>query len=212
MMSSSDLAFSTCHNVVKSLYAMMSCFFIKVTPFQSVQSTGINQTTPATPKTGIRVGNLNLSKPKPTMKKLMLNGSQLLTGDPTLVLDKPWWAHPSMQITATTPTTGQKPNWVYLALPLHVGDVIKEVTVYYQNSSPRSFITQIRITEQFKPDTSATRHDDGTDLLSTAPTSYTSATGGIPVEGSMTLQLRLEFARIGDMIKIGAIEIGYQPV
>jgi hypothetical protein len=48
-------------------------------------------------------------------KKLALNGNTLRSGDPTLKLDLPWTAHPSIIITATSPGDLK---WVYLACHL----------------------------------------------------------------------------------------------
>jgi hypothetical protein len=139
-------------------------------------------------------------------KKLSLNGNTLRSGDPTLKLDLPWTAHPSIIITATSPGDLK---WVYLALPLNIDDKISGVTVYYQNSGKLSFISQTRIVLQTTPDVAHVVHDDPTDLHSTAPANYTSAVGGVIVKGSAVLELRLNFRNTTDWIKIGAIEIKY---
>jgi hypothetical protein len=140
-------------------------------------------------------------------KKLALNGNSLNSGDPSLKLDFPWTAHPSIQITTTS--QGDL-KWVFLTLPVNVGSKIDSVTIYYQNSSTSSFISQIRLTNQTTPDFATVVHDDGTDLHSTSPTSFTSSVSGVVVEGSIILELRLFFASTSDMIKIGAIVIGYR--
>ena len=139
-------------------------------------------------------------------KKLGLNGNTLRTGDPTLKLDLPWTAHPSIIITANSPGDLK---WVYLALPLHEDDKISGVTIYYQNSDKRSFISQTRIVLQTTPDVAHVVHDDPTDLHSTVPASHTSAVSGLIVKGSAVLELRLLFRNTTDWIKIGAIEVKY---
>ena len=139
-------------------------------------------------------------------KKLSLNGNALRTGDPSLKLDLPWTAHPSIQITATAPGDLK---WVYLPLPLHYGDKISSVTLYYQNSSVTSFISQTRLVSQTFPNVAHVVHDDPTDLHSTIPASHISPVAGLTVKGSIVLELRLFFAHSFDMIKIGSIEIEY---
>ena len=139
-------------------------------------------------------------------KILALNGNTLRSGDPTLKLDLPWTAHPSIIITATSPGDLK---WVYLALPLNVDDKISGVTIYYQNSGKLSFISQTRIVLQTTPDVAHVVHDDPTDLHSTVPAGYTSPVGGVIVKGSAVLELRLLFRNTTDWIKIGAIEIKY---
>jgi hypothetical protein len=139
-------------------------------------------------------------------KKLGLNGNTLRSGDPTLKLDLPWTAHPSIIITANSPGDLK---WVYLALPLHIDNKIRGVTIYYQNSSKLSFISQTRIVLQTTPDVAHVVHDDPTDLHSIVPAGYTSAVGGVIVKGSAVLNLRLIFRNTTDWIKIGGIEITY---
>jgi hypothetical protein len=139
-------------------------------------------------------------------KKLALNGNMLRSGDPSLKLDLPWAAHPSIIITATAPGDLK---WVYLALPLTIGDKIAGITIYYQNSGKFSFISQTRLVLQTTPDVAHVVHDDPADLHSTIPAGYTSAVGGVIVKGSAVLELRLIFRNTADWIKIGAIEIEY---
>jgi hypothetical protein len=139
-------------------------------------------------------------------KKLALNGNTLRSGDPTLKLDLPWTAHPSIIITAAA--AGDL-KWVYLALPLTIGDKITGVTIYYQNSSISSFISQTRLVLQTTPDVAHVVHDDPTDLHSTVPAGYTSVVAGAVVKSSAVLELRLRFKNTADWIKIGGIEIEY---
>ena len=140
------------------------------------------------------------------LKKLMLNGIGFVTGEPTLKLNYPFVSHPGMQITATG--TGDL-KWVYLMLPLCKGDTIKAITITYKNSNARSFISQIRLVNQISPSPVGVIHDDGTDLLATTVTTYTSPANNI-VDGSTVLNLRLMFGNAADMIEIGAVQIDYK--
>lgn len=139
-------------------------------------------------------------------KVLALNGNTLRTGDPTLKLDLPWTAHPSIQITATSPGDLK---WVYLALPLRLGNTITGVTLHYQNSSAASFISQTRLVWQTTPNVAHVVHDDPINLLSITPATYVSPVKGVLVKASIVLELRLFFANTADMIRIGGIEIEY---
>jgi hypothetical protein len=139
-------------------------------------------------------------------KKLALNGNTLRSGDPSLKLDLPWTAHPSIIISTTSPGDLK---WVYLALPLHIGEKITSIIIFYQNSNMASFISQTRLVLQKTPDVATVVHDDPTDLLSTSPAAYTSAVAGVMVKASVVLELRLHFKHTADWIKIGAIEIEY---
>ncbi len=139
--------------------------------------------------------------------KLTLNGMSLRSGDPTLKLDHPWTAHPSIQITASA--AGDL-KWVYLPLPLLQGNAIKNITLYYHNSNAASYISQTRLVDQTSPDQAFVKHDDGTDLRSIVATSYTSNVGNLVVAGSTVLMFRLFFANNVDVIRIGAIIVEYQ--
>lgn len=136
----------------------------------------------------------------------MLNGTQLLSGDPALKLDRPYYAHPSIQISAISIGEFQ---WVYLPLPLCIGNTIKEIVIYYNNTSAKSYITQTRLTWQTLPNEAHVVFDDATHRNSLVPTSYKVVTN-LGVNGSMALMLRLNFANTSDLIIIGAIGIVYQ--
>jgi len=138
------------------------------------------------------------------MSTLNLNGNLLQSGDPTLKLDRPYWAHPSIEIS-TNSVSNPEFKWVYLTLPLSAGTTIKGVQVYFQTTG-KSSICQTRITWQTFPNVANVVVDDATNHNSATPASYTVNTN-TPVNGSMVLELRLNFVNTTDLIMIGAIEI-----
>lgn len=140
------------------------------------------------------------------MNRLMLNGNQLVSGEPTLKLECLRTLHSSMHITSSAIGTGQ---WVTMALPLCIGNIINKVTVYYQNSNSRSCIVGVAIMEQTNPDAATEPFSDSTHLTSTTPTSHVSNVPNVTVNGSMLLSFQLDFTNTTDIIKIGAIEIDY---
>jgi len=142
------------------------------------------------------------------MNRLMLNGSQLVSGEPTLKLQGPCNAHLSMQISSSTVTPPGYFTPVFLPLPLCIGNIINNVTIYYQNSNSRSCIIVSEFVEQTIPDTTIGSGGDTTHLTSTTPTSY-SRQVNVVVNGNMSLLLFVNFANTADTIRIGAIEIDY---
>ena len=148
------------------------------------------------------------------MKRLMLNGNQLLTGDSTIILNKPYTLHSSMQITVSQLDSAIEGDfqWVYLTLPLSIGNVINEVKIYYANSNIRSHISQVRLTQSTTPNVANVIYDDQTRLDQPGQSPYVNtANKGLPckVEGSMVLELKLNITNLTDIISVEAIEIGY---
>ncbi len=137
-------------------------------------------------------------------KTLWISPTDWVTGDPVLRINYPSVAHPATEITTTA--RGDL-KWVSLALRLPPCTEIKTVRVCYQVSNPRSFISQVRLTEMTTPDLALVRHDDPTDLTSVDPTCYVSAVTNLRPEGAMTLALRLNFGHRTDKIVLGAVGI-----
>ncbi len=107
-------------------------------------------------------------------------------------------------------TTTSAGDLQWLAKPLALADNlrIKKVTVCYDLSSADSFISQIRITRENEPPSAFVVNDDGTDHKSTDPVCVDSnVVPNEPVEGAMTMSLRLNFANTTDQIRIGGIGI-----
>jgi hypothetical protein len=138
------------------------------------------------------------------MKTLMMNGIGFVSGDPTLKLNQPQVSHPSIRINCSI--AGDL-KWIYLPLPLNRGDIIKGIKISYKNSNARSFISQIRLADMVGPDIAHVKHDDPADLLATSVSTKTSTVANVPVNGSMVLELRLNYSNIADTIEIGAVEI-----
>ncbi len=137
-------------------------------------------------------------------RTLWISPTDWVSGDATLRLSYPSAAHPATEITATAPGDLK---WVSLALRLPPFTEIKAVRVCYQVSNPRSFISQVRLTEMTTPERALVRHDDATDLTNVAPTCYVSEVANLRAEGAITLALRLNFANRSDKIILGAVGI-----
>jgi hypothetical protein len=104
-------------------------------------------------------------------------------------------------------SSGSSGDLQWLSLPLIVDDSlkIKGVTVCYELSDARSFISQVRLAEELEPPTATVMHDDPTDLTSTTAECVESAVADYQPDGAVTLSLRLNFGNGGDRIYIGAI-------
>jgi hypothetical protein len=57
------------------------------------------------------------------------------------------------------------------------------------------------------PNTALVKHDDPTNLSSTAPVCYTSKVAGFAVNGTITLELKIVIGRKSDKILIGGIAL-----
>jgi hypothetical protein len=109
-----------------------------------------------------------------------------------------------------TPRAGDL-QWILLPLTVPSTASIKAVIVCYQLSNARSFISQVRLSEESTPPSALVRHDDGADLRSTIPARYESQVRPFRPEGAITLSLRLNFADTADRIDIGAIGLLLSP-
>jgi hypothetical protein len=104
-------------------------------------------------------------------------------------------------------SSSQAGDLQWLSLPLSVieGQMIKGVEICYELSNERSFISQIRLSEESEPPTATVIHDDGTDLTSTVATCYVSPVSDYLPSGAVTLSLRLNYGDGGDRIYIGSV-------
>jgi hypothetical protein len=98
-------------------------------------------------------------------------------------------------------------RWIALPLTIPTDLKIKKLIVCYQVLNSRSFISQIRLSEQKEPPSATVIHDDPTDLTSTTPACYESNVGGLQSQKAITLGLRLNFGDASDHIDIGAIGV-----
>jgi hypothetical protein len=110
-------------------------------------------------------------------------------------------------------SSSQAGDLQWLSLPLIVDDnlAITGVTVCYELSNERSFISQIRLSEEKEPPSATVMHDDGTDLTSTTSECVESAVTNYQPGGAVTLSLRLNFGNGGDRIYIGAVGLMVGP-
>jgi hypothetical protein len=76
--------------------------------------------------------------------------------------------------------------------------------VCYENSNPRSFISQVRLAQvQNPPSTASVILDDGTHLNAAGPVCVDSHTTAIdPSLGPLLLSLRVQFANTADKIVV----------
>jgi hypothetical protein len=112
----------------------------------------------------------------------------------------------AIRITAAAPGS----FYVNLGLTLPNDIVFDYVTVCYQLDNTASNITQIRLTRMTTPDAASVLEDDAT-ILNAPVECYTSELGSWPVEGAMTLSLRLNFTNVAHGIEIGGVAIGTLP-
>ncbi len=140
------------------------------------------------------------------MPRLFLSPTGFVSGDSTLTIKAPSVQNPDTEVSASAPGDFK---WVYLGIPITSEQAIQAIVVHYQLSNKESFISQVRLTEMTTPDRALVVHDDGTDLHSTTPSSYTSQVNGKRPRGALTLALRLNFAGTGasHKINLGAVFI-----
>jgi len=99
-------------------------------------------------------------------------------------------------------------QWVLLGLTVETGTKVTGVEVCYQVLGRRStYISQVRLTEMSAPNVAVVRHDDPTNLRSTAPICYRSKASGFVVKGTITLALKIVIGKPGDRILIGKIAL-----
>jgi len=96
---------------------------------------------------------------------------------------------------------------VETALEVPPGFDIVSVRVCYENSNPRSFITQTRLAQvQNPPSTATVLLDDATHLNAAGPVCVDSKTTSVnPRKGSVLLSLRVNFADTSDKIVLRAV-------
>jgi hypothetical protein len=96
---------------------------------------------------------------------------------------------------------------VETALEVPPGFDIASVRICYENSNPRSFITQTRLAQvQNPPSTADVLLDDPTHLNAAGPVCVDSqATSVKPAKGSVLLDLRLNFGDTSDKIVLRAV-------
>jgi hypothetical protein len=96
---------------------------------------------------------------------------------------------------------------VETALEVPPGFDIVSVRICYENSNPRSFITQTRLAQvQDPPSTALVLLDDPTQLNAAGPVCVNSqATLVDPAKGSVLLSLRVNFADTSDRIVLRAV-------
>src|SRR5947209_2947398 len=93
---------------------------------------------------------------------------------------------------------------VETALEVPPGFHITGVRICFENSNPRTFISQTRLSQvQNPPSTAVVKLDDATHLNQTGPVCVDSQTTSVdPSDGSVSLSLRLNFQDTSDKIVI----------
>jgi hypothetical protein len=96
---------------------------------------------------------------------------------------------------------------VETALEVPPGFNITSVRICYENSNPRSFITQTRLAQvQNPPSTASVLLDDPTQLNAVGPVCVNSKPTSVdPAKGSVLLDLRVNFANTKDKIVLRAV-------
>lgn len=162
---------------------------------------------------------------KPMLKKdtriMWLNHLDLLPGDPSVKTSYAYLRSligglNGLNIKSTTTGDTGIPGGnkvVAMGVPTIPGYTIVGVRVCYELSSPKSHITQIRLSQLQNPPSSAlVMLDDGTDLTNKGPVCVTSKPTSIdPQKGAVRLSLRLNFANTSDVIVIRAVGLVLKP-
>jgi hypothetical protein len=99
------------------------------------------------------------------------------------------------------------------ALDIPPGFSIKGVRIGYENSNPRSFITQVRLAQvQNPPGSALVLLDDPTHLNAAGPVFADSAAVAIdPSKGPLLLSLRVDFADTSDRIVVRGLGLHVVP-
>jgi hypothetical protein len=152
-------------------------------------------------------------KPKPLKMTMWINHLSLLAGDPSVITS--FNAVSSgvggglsglvIESTTTGDTGVSGGNKVVeKSLDIPPGFLVKGVRVGYENSNPRSFITQVRLAQvQNPPATAVVMLDDPSQLNAAGPTFADSAATSInPAAGPLLLSLRVNFGDTSDRIVV----------
>jgi FlgD Ig-like domain len=126
----------------------------------------------------------------------------------------------SLTLSFTLPGTGlhvvtNSPGdyqWVTIPLTLPSNMTIEAVEFCYELANPNSYISQVRLTRMSTPDFATVIHDDPLDRTDPGPVCTTSFVNSAPIEGTVSLSFRLNFANAGDWVNFGAIGIVLQDV
>ncbi|MBD3237481.1 MAG: T9SS type A sorting domain-containing protein [Candidatus Eisenbacteria bacterium] len=131
-----------------------------------------------------------------------------VTNDSRLTID---YSLPGTGLHVTTDSPGDL-QWVTMTLTLPSNVTIEGITLCYELASSQSYISQIRLARMQTPDYALVIHDDGTDHTDPGPRCVYSDAASLPVEGAITIALRLNFASTDHWIDIGAISIVVRPI
>ncbi len=161
---------------------------------------------------------------KPEVKKtkvMWLNHLDLLPGDPSVktsfaALQSLTGGLSGLNIKSTTTGDTGIPGGnkvVEMGVPTIPGYTIVGVKVCYELSSPKSHITQIRLSQlQNPPSTALVMLDDGTAHTNKGPVCVTSTPTSIdPQKGAVRLSLRLDIGNTADVIVIRGVGLILKP-
>lgn len=143
------------------------------------------------------------------MQTIWFRHTEYFTLDPTLQISRLYskYCPPS---TIVTSKIVDDSKWISIRLSLPSNDEIKEVTICYKVSNPRSFISQIVLVEMPPLGNEIIRHDDQTSLNSTSPECYSSKISGlfVPTDPvTLELRLRLNFQDTSDKIILNNVGV-----
>lgn len=146
---------------------------------------------------------------------MWINHLDLMPGDPSVTtsfnaIQSGGIVIHSSTLGDTAPGGGNKGVEMTLQVPpkYHV----KGVRICYRNSSPGTFITQVRLAQLQNPPTSwLVKLDDGTDLNAAGAVCIDSQPTSInPQQGSIRFNLRTNFANVADTITVLATGLWLQ--
>lgn len=162
------------------------------------------------------------TRARPDATLLWLNHFDLLPGDDSVktsfnAISSGVGGGLTALVVTSTATGDTAPNGgnkvVHMAVDVPPDYLVTGVRVGYELTSPKSFITQIRLAQvQDPPKVALVLLDDGTDHTTVGPVHVDSTPTMIdPVAGALLLSLRVKFASTRDRIAIRSLALHVVP-
>jgi hypothetical protein len=140
---------------------------------------------------------------------LAVDLTQVVPGDPTVVLTGPSNADPFLTVQSTTPGDLK---WIKISLPVTTAQTIQAVEICYQAPDAGTVIRQTRLVEYLDSTHGLVRHDDPTVHASLTAMCYRSRVRGYTPADAVSLLVRLQFAEATDAVVIDSVRIQVKPV
>jgi len=130
--------------------------------------------------------------------------TQLRSGNPAVTLTAS--ATPQSTLTVQSQTPGDL-KWLVVSLPVTPGQAIDAVEICYRAPDEGTFIRQVRVVEELHPPQALVLRDEAVDLAGAPADCYHAPVPAYTQEATVSVWLRLEFARAADVIMIDSVRI-----